>query len=73
MHMKDKCKKDKKVYICMRKLVHVTSEHTALICYNPRCVTEEWRKEIYKQSKPNDQPKCTKLKVDIEKRYTDDI
>ena len=68
--MKDKCKKDNKVYVCMRKLVHVTSLHTALLCYNPRCVSEEWKKEIAKQNnRSNDPPKCTKLHVDIEKQY----
>ena len=68
--MTEKCKKDNKVNICLRKVINVQSQHTALLCYNPRCVTEEWKKDIATKSTQPDQPRCTKLKVDIERFYS---
>ena len=68
--MEDDCKKDNKVHICLRKVVNVKSLNNALLCFNPRCVTEEWKKAIGNQEKSNDPPLCTNLRVDIEKKET---
>ena len=68
--MTEKCKKDNKVTICLRKVINVKSQHTALLCYNPRCVTEEQEKAIATKSTIPDQPRCTKLKVDIDRFYS---
>ena len=32
--------------MCMRKGVYVKRQHSSLVCYNPKCVTQDERKVI---------------------------
>ena len=40
------CKTENKSFMCMRKGVYVRRQHTSLVCYNPKCVSQDERKVI---------------------------
>ena len=40
------CKREHKSFMCMRKGVYVGRQHSSLVCYNPKCVSQDERKVI---------------------------